>query len=100
MGADRSRVEPCWSQAPALNPGRIGTRERESSAFPACETSVSKFPPKSSAYLDAQGGGSLLQLAGSAPIFSPKSVRLFILSLIKIPGTGGNQSPGIETIRT
>ena len=45
-------------------------------------------------------GGSVLQLDGSAPIFSPRSARLFILSLIKIPGIGGNQSPGIETIRT
>jgi hypothetical protein len=37
--------------------------------------------------------GSLLQLAGFAPIFSPKSARLFIVSLLKGVGTGGSESP-------
>src|SRR5215468_8472564 len=45
-------------------------------------------------------GGSLLQLAGSAPIFLPRSAKLFIVSLMNTPGTGGDQSPGIDTIRT
>src|SRR5499425_467039 len=45
-------------------------------------------------------GGSVLQLAGSAPIFVPRSAKLFIVSLMNTPGTGGDQSPGIDTIRT
>src|SRR5262245_18481779 len=45
-------------------------------------------------------GGSVLQLAGSAPIFSPRSARLFIVSLTNTPATGGDQSPGIDTTRT
>jgi hypothetical protein len=43
-------------------------------------------------------GGSLLQLA--APIFSPRSVKLFMVSFTKVPATGGYQSPGIDTTRT
>src|SRR5262245_66461769 len=45
-------------------------------------------------------GGSVLQLAGSVPIFVPRSAKLFIVSLMNTPGTGGVQSPGIDTIRT
>src|SRR5215510_13813827 len=45
-------------------------------------------------------GGSVLQLAGSAPIFLPRSAKLFIVSLMNTPGTGGTHSPGIDTIRT
>src|SRR6185503_6472207 len=44
--------------------------------------------------------GSLLQLAGSAPIFSRRSAKLFMVSFIDPWGTGGTQSPGIETTRT
>src|SRR5215216_2847923 len=46
------------------------------------------------------GGGSLLQLNGSAPIFSPRSAILFIVSLMKTPGCGGTQSLGTATNRT
>src|SRR4030095_6382121 len=46
------------------------------------------------------GGGSLLQLDGSVPIFSPRSVRLFIVSLMKTPGCGATQSLGTATNRT
>jgi hypothetical protein len=46
------------------------------------------------------GGGSLLQLDGSAPIFSPRSAILFIVSLMKTPGCGGTQSLGTATNRT
>jgi hypothetical protein len=47
-----------------------------------------------------QRGRLVLQLDGSAPIFSPRSTRLFIVSRAKVPSTGGYQSPGIETMRT
>src|SRR5215475_5140730 len=45
-------------------------------------------------------GGWSLQLDGSAPIFSPRSTRLFMVSFTKVPGTGGDQSLGIDTRRT
>jgi hypothetical protein len=45
-------------------------------------------------------GGLVLQLTGSAPIFSPRSAKLFTVSFTKVPATGGNQSPGIDTMRT
>src|SRR5215831_16366449 len=45
-------------------------------------------------------GGAVLQLAGSAPILVPRSAKLFIVSLMNTPGTGGVHSPGIDTIRT
>src|SRR5262245_16358885 len=44
--------------------------------------------------------GLSLQLAGSAPIFSPRSARLFIVSFLNTPGTGGDQSGGMDTTRT
>src|SRR5262245_40757799 len=49
---------------------------------------------------DQNAGGSVLQLPGSAPIFSPRSTKLFMVSFLNVPGTGGDQSPGIDTIRT
>src|SRR5215831_20393238 len=45
-------------------------------------------------------GGAVLQLAGSAPILVPRSAKLFIVSLMNTPGTGGVHSPGMDTIRT
>jgi hypothetical protein len=42
--------------------------------------------------------GSLLQLTGSEPI--SRSAKLFMVSFLNTPGTGGTQSPGIETTRT
>src|SRR5262245_579589 len=45
-------------------------------------------------------GVAELQLDGSAPIFSPRSARLFMVSLMNTPGTGGTHSPGIDTTRT
>ena len=51
-------------------------------------------------YSSNDHGGLVLQLDGSAPIFSPRSTRSFILSLMKVPATGGNQSLGIDTIYT
>ena len=45
-------------------------------------------------------GDSSLQLAGSEPIFSPRSVKLFMVSFTKVPATGGYQSPEIDTRRT
>src|SRR4030095_16309158 len=46
------------------------------------------------------GGRSVRQLDGSAPIFSPRSTRLFMLSLMNTPGTGGVQPSGMATMRT
>ena len=42
----------------------------------------------------------MLQLDGSAPIFSPRSTRLLIVSFAKVPSTGAAQSSGIETTYT
>jgi len=50
-----------------------------------------------SARLIDHHGGLVLQLDGSAPIFSPRSTRLFIVSFAKVPSTGAAQSSGIET---
>ena len=45
-------------------------------------------------------GGWSLQLVVSAPIFSPRSTRSFIVCFLKAPGSGGAQSPGMDTTRT
>ena len=39
-------------------------------------------------------------MAGSAPIRSPRSASVFIVSYMNTPGFGGNQSPGMPTTRT
>src|SRR5262245_57619198 len=44
--------------------------------------------------------GLSLQLDGSAPIFSPRSAKLFMVSFLNTPGTGGDQSGGMDTTRT
>src|SRR5262245_7206011 len=44
-------------------------------------------------------GGSVRQLAGSAPMRSPRSARLFIVSAMNTPGFGGSQSPGMAATR-
>src|SRR5262245_42598383 len=51
--------------------------------------------------VDGQNSQGLsLQLAGSAPIFSPRSAKLFMVSFLNTPGTGGDQSGGMDTTRT
>src|SRR5262249_16389371 len=58
-------------------------------------------PPAADAASPAHNpGGAVLQLAGSAPIFVPRSAKLFIVSVMNTPRTGGVHSPGIDTIRT
>src|SRR6516162_4910890 len=56
-------------------------------------SSTTTVPPQNS-------GGALLQLAGSAPILVPRSAKLFIVSVMNTPGTGGVHSPGMDTICT
>src|SRR5262245_37169917 len=45
-------------------------------------------------------GASVRQLDGSAPIFSPRSARAFIVSLSNVPGLRGTKSSGTATMRT
>jgi hypothetical protein len=52
------------------------------------------------AHLRRHRGRLVLQLDGSAPIFSPRSTKLFIVSFAKVPNAGGDQSSGIEATRT
>ena len=52
------------------------------------------------AHLRRHRGSLVLQLDGSAPIFSPRPTRLFIVSFAKVPDAGGDQSSGIEATRT
>ena len=94
-GTGRGRPATRHASATTTRTGKAGAaRTRFSLAPRRCGRSVAR------GLRCYGGGGSLLQLDGSAPIFSPRSAILFIVSLMKTPGCGGTQSLGTATNRT
>jgi hypothetical protein len=89
----------CTCSPPGDGPERLGEGDIQGiRAFPVARESIPapwRLTPDASAH-----GGLVLQLDGSAPIFSPRSTRVFMVSLMNTPDTGGDQSAGISTIRT
>jgi hypothetical protein len=59
--------------------------------------------PRTRRFTPAPGrhyGGAVRQLAGSAPIRSPRSAKAFITSFWNVPGLGGTQASGTAMTRT
>jgi hypothetical protein len=89
----------CTCSPPGDGPERLGEGDIQGiRAFPVARESIPapwRLTPDASAH-----GGLVLQLDGSAPIFSPRSTRVFMVSLMNTPDTGGDQSAGISTTAT
>src|SRR5262245_43210843 len=88
------------ASAPTRVAGARSLRMFKTPSLVACRPLETTRRPTEVLAAGQNAGGSVLQLAGSAPIFSPRSARLFIVSLTNTPATGGDQSPGIDTTRT